>query len=177
MRLFYVFALLLTFTLPAYATPVSKDMANAYYQNCMAKQDPSFSQESQGFLCACTAAKMMDNLSIEDMQMMGRQDQSGRDALNKMIINVYAPCMEHPAREYHYNQCISNPQTAQLSGNPQALCGCMADQIAAHLRTNAQDVFTGILARNPNITDPMQALYDDPEFQQFARSKLLGCVR
>lgn len=167
---------LLISALPAFATPVTKDAANAYYLNCTSQSAQGLSEESKEYLCACTAAKMMENLSIEDVKMMGQQNQSGRNAMNKMIINVYAPCMNYPARDHYYNTCISNPKTRILGGNPQGLCGCMADEVATYLSTSGPQIFREILNRTPNITDPMSALTSDPKFERFAQSKLLGCV-
>lgn len=177
MRFFVVLTTLCLLSAPAFATPVSKDAANAYYQNCKSQSAEGMSRKSQDFMCACTAAKMMDHMSVEDVKMMGQQNESGRKATNKMIIQVYAPCIEYPARDHYYNNCISDPKTKTMTSSPKAMCSCMAGEIADHLKNNAQTVFREILTRNPNITDPMGALTSDPEFQQFARRKLLGCVR
>ena len=39
--------MLLVFISPAHATPVSKDTANQYFQNCKKQQDPRFSADIQ----------------------------------------------------------------------------------------------------------------------------------
>ena len=168
------FALIAT---SAHATPITKDMANNYYGSCMAKTTEGMSAESQKLLCACTAANMMNNMSVEDVKAMAQQDQNGRNATNKMVVDVYAPCIEYPAKEYYYNTCISNPQTAQMSKNPQGLCTCLGNEMASYLKANSRAVFQDLLMRNPAMVDPMSALTSDPKFQQFAQNKLLGCVR
>ena len=175
-RLVLIALLLLTAPSAAFATTITKDMANSYYSNCVAKNAPGISQKSKEYMCACTAAKMMDNLSLEDIQAMNQQNQAGRLATNKMLIDVYAPCIEFPAYDYYYNNCITDPNTKTMTSNPQRTCSCLSDQVAAYLKGNAQTIFRDILMRDPNITDPMAALTNDPRFQQFARSKLLGCV-
>lgn len=176
--------ILLVLLLPAAAqaqTPVSKDQANAYYANCVenaAKTEQRFSPQSQQEFCACTAARLTQYFYIEDMQIMTSQTHpNARKALNKMIVNVYAPCMEGPTREYHYAQCIENPQTASISGNPDQLCACAADAIGQHLRTHGARLFQDILAKDPNIVDPMSALYGDKEFQSFAQQRLMSCLK
>jgi hypothetical protein len=174
--------LIAAFSLPASAqTMVSKEQANTYFASCVensAKTETRFSPQSQKMFCACTAARLTQFFTVEDMQTMtSPTDPNARIALNKMIVNIYAPCMEEPTREYHYSSCISNPQVSALGGDPQRLCQCAADQIATHLATNGAQMFQDILNRNPTIVDPMQALYDDPKFQSFAQSKLMGCLR
>lgn len=162
-------------------TRVSPEQANSYYASCRenaAATEMRFSPAAQDMFCACTAAQLTQNFTIEDMQVMtDPQNPNAREALNRMIVQVYAPCMEEPTREYHYNSCVGNPQVSRLNGNPEQLCRCAADSIAAHLKQNGPRQFQEILARDPNVVDPMQALYDDPAFRSFAQSQLLGCVR
>ncbi|MEM9469840.1 MAG: hypothetical protein AAF988_06735 [Pseudomonadota bacterium] len=157
-------------------TPVSKDIANTYFANCKAQSDPRFSAASQEMFCACTAAQMVQSFTVEDMQAAGRQDEIGRAATNKMIINVYAPCIQYPAREYHYNSCITNPQTKILGGNTENLCQCTAEQVANHLSANAKQLFQQVLSANPNVADPMQALYNDKTFQATTQRQLMACL-
>ena len=161
----------------ANATPVDRPMAEAYFQNC--KSQPAqggLSAKSQKYLCACTAAAMMNTMQVEDVQAMSQPNAAGRAATNKMLINVYAPCMRFPAKDHYYNNCITNPQTKTLSRNPQKLCGCMSDEVANYLENRGPEVFKQILQRNPNIVDPMTALTNDKAFQSYAQSRLIGCV-
>ncbi|NQZ14488.1 MAG: hypothetical protein HRT94_06680 [Alphaproteobacteria bacterium] len=157
-------------------TPVSKEIANNYFINCKSQTDPRFSAASQEIFCACTAANMVQSYTLEDMQNASRPDEIGRAAANKLIINVYAPCIQFPAREYHYNSCVQNPQTKILGGDPQKLCACTAERVAAHIQQNAQSMFSQILAVNPTIADPMQALYSDNNFQKTAQAQLMACL-
>lgn len=169
---------LMAFSFPSFAqTPVPKETANAYFANCVkAPAQEGLSANAQQMLCACTAARMTQFFTVEGMQTATTPNAPGqREAFNRMLVDVYAPCMEEPAREFHYNACITNPQSARY-GNPQAVCECMAAQVANHMKANGPAVFRDILSRNPNIMDPMSALADDPSFTQFAQSKLLACI-
>jgi hypothetical protein len=166
-----------SFTLPANAqTKVSPDIANKYFTSCKSQSDPRFSAASQEMFCACTAAKMVESYSVEDMQNAQRQDEVGRAAANKLIVNVYGPCIQYPAREYHYNTCVQNPKTKILGKNVEQLCGCTAEKVAGHLQQNASSLFQQILAKNPTIADPMQALYDDQSFQKTVQGHLMSCL-
>jgi hypothetical protein len=160
-------------------TPVPNDVANKYFANCVA-QPPSqqFTVQAQQTLCACTAARMTQFFSMEDMKAMtdAANPAAQRPAFNKMLVNIYAPCMEEPTREFHYNACISDPETKRY-GDPAKICRCMADEVAAHMKVHGPTVFEELLSRNPNMTDPMSALADDPSFQTFAKSKLLACLK
>lgn len=157
-------------------TSISKEQTNQYYAACAAQTDPRFSKDTQKLFCACTAARYQQALTVEDVQIMGGQTQAARDAMNKMIVNVYAPCMQYPTRDYHYQTCISNPKV-KILGNPQKVCECSANEVAQYIGENGQALFAEILKTSPNITDPMQAIYNSEKFQSYAQSKLLGCIR
>lgn len=159
-------------------TPITPEMGNAYFGNCM-KQPSSqpMSQQSQQALCACTAAHMTQFFTREEVQAMGNPNPAiARPAYNKMMITVYAPCMEAPTYEHYYNTCINNPETAKL-GDPDKICPCMAGQIASHMKANSSAVFARLLQNNPNMMDPMAGLLADKEFNDFAQSNLVACVK
>lgn len=160
----------------AVAAPITKEMANQYYNDCVSKQAAqNFPEEEHKFFCACTASKMMDNMTTEDIAAMTVPDETGRAATNYMIVKVYAPCMEYPAKAHYYNTCINN-KTPAMGNNPEKTCNCMAGKVAKHIGNNGEKIFTDILARNPNIADPMSALESDKEFQNYVGQQLLGCV-
>jgi hypothetical protein len=154
-------------------------MANTYYNNCISKESPQkLSPESQEFLCACTASNMMETMTTDDIRALSNQEdrKTARLALNYMLVNVYAPCMEYPARDHYFNTCVNDPKTKKIGKNPEKICGCMADKVASHLAENGKDEFKEILSRNPNVTDPMGALEGDKKFQKYVSQQVLSCV-
>ena len=109
--------------------------------------------------------------------MSNQKDPVGaRQALNYMLVNVYAPCMEFPAKDHYFNTCYSDPKTKSLGKDTAKICSCMSEKVAAHLSQNGKELFKDILARNPNIVDPMSALESDPQFQNYVGKQALSCV-
>lgn len=162
---------------PALAqTPVTPEMASKFHANCINQEAPLLSAKAKELMCSCVAAQIIKTMTVEDVQAMGSQGPDARPAVNKMLLNVYAPCIEFPAYDYHYYSCIQSPDTAKLGSDPKKLCTCLASEVADFLDKNAQNVFSDILARNPNVVDPMSALTEDQEFQSFAQTQLLACV-
>lgn len=160
------------------ATEITDDMAANFYTACLTKDaGQELSKKGQEELCACTANNMQQNMTTEDIQAMGGEDEvAAREVVNLMILKVYAPCMEQPAREYYYNTCFSNPQMKSMSRNPKKTCGCVSDKIAEFLGNSGEKIFTEILERDPNIIDPMDALDSDPAFQSFVSEQISDCV-
>ncbi len=177
---YILFLLLLMFPNTSYSqTPITKESANAYFADCVQKQspDPSFKKESQDMFCACTAARLTTSYTMEDMTATASPDPAiARPAFNKIIYDVYAPCMETPTFDYYYNTCATNPDTSKY-GNVKSICQCLGGSMAMHLRNNGQALFKDLLQRNPQMTDPMQALTSDPAFQSFAQRELTACLK
>ncbi len=160
------------------AKAIDSDMAERYYQDCISKDRPqNLSEEGQDKLCACTASKMIESMDTNDIAALSSQDQTeARAAINHMIINVYAPCMEYPTRDYYFYTCASNPKTSIITKDPTKLCNCMSDKISKYMAKNGKDVFEDILTRTPNIIDPMSALESDPEFQNYTKQQATSCL-
>jgi hypothetical protein len=171
-------ALLLILPSLAFAqTPVSKETANGYFTNCV-KQPPSqqFSAESQNMFCACTAARLTQYFTMEDWTaMVDNKSPNQRPAFNKMMVNIYAPCMETPSYEHYYNTCLANPETKKY-GDSHKICTCLARAMASHMKVNGPNVLEQAIRRDPNIADPMTAITDDPSFTTFAQQNLVSCV-
>lgn len=171
-------AFLIFTTVAAHAqTPVTKETANAYFSNCLQQPSPGMSDQTKQYMCACTAAQMQKSMTVEDIRTMAQQSAAGRLATNKMITEVYAPCIEYPARDHYYLNCMNDPKTKNYTSNVQGMCTCLASQVAGYLKQNAKSEFTRILSRTPNITDPMSALTNDPAFMRFAQTKMMACIR
>jgi hypothetical protein len=180
----FMFLLLLVVATPSWAqTPISKETSNTYFSNCIKAshnqpQPQQLSQESQNMLCACTAARLTTNFTMEDMQTMTGQDPvAARLAYNKMLVDIYAPCMETPSYDYYYATCLQNPETQKYGNDVKSICKCLGGTMALHLRNNGSEVFRRLLQTNPNMTDPMAALTSDPEFKIFASQKLTSCLK
>lgn len=161
---------------PARAEAVSKDFADAYYQNCMGKPNPILSDKTKDMLCTCTAARMMKSLTREEMQTMTQDDEAGRLALNKMLIEVYTPCMEFPIRDLVYDNCVKNKSNVPNFKNFEGLCGCMASETAEYVAKEGPQTIRNALKENPFISDPMGPLMTSPEFQKASQDFTMSCM-
>lgn len=160
----------------AQGTAVSKDMADKYYQNCLSQPNPILSDKTKDMLCTCTAARMMKQLTVEDMRTMTQNDQNGRLALNKMLIEVYTPCMEFPVRDLVYDNCIKNRSQMSQVKNLEGLCGCMASSTAEFVAKEGPQTIQNALKSDPFISDPLGPLMSSPEFQKASQDFTMACL-
>jgi hypothetical protein len=174
MKYFILLTALLCVYLPAYAqTPVSKERADEYLANCLKQPAvPGLSESGKQTVCACTAARLPVYFTVEDWNAMtGPDTNTARPAYNKMMTDVYAPCMEEPTREKYYALCAENPSVNQ------EVCKCTADSIAAYMKNNGGKVFGEILARNPMTMDPMAELENNTAFATYKEAAARNCIR
>lgn len=161
------------------AMPVGKDMANSYYANCLDKRDERMTEDSQKAMCACTAAKMMESMTVEDMTVMSSDTPDSRLMLNKMLIEVYAPCMSFPVQDLVETQCLNDEKVATIGfrQTKKSLCHCMAEKTGQWFTTRGKYLMFELLQKNPNITDPISPVMESKSFKEESYSNLRACLK
>ncbi len=178
-RIFFILAFILFVPLAAHAqTPIDSTTAKTYYANCMAKGDPRLTAESHEALCACTAAAMQKSMTVEDVQEMNASTPESRDKLNKMLTEVYAPCMSYPVQDLVTAQCQQD-EKIKLMGlkDMGGLCSCMGKRTGDWFSTAGRSLMAEVLKANPTITDPVGPVMESKAFQQQAYQNLMTCVQ
>lgn len=173
MKYLLLVTLLLVPSMAKAQTLVSKETANTYFANCVKTASPTqdMSVEGQELLCACTAARLTQFFTMEEWQAMMSSDPAiQRPAYNKMMTDIYAPCMAQPTRERYMKRC------ARTAGLEQRICACTADRLALHVQNSGPQIFARLLAQNPNMQDPWAALESDPEFNAYIDKAGQSCT-
>lgn len=157
-------------------TPVNDEMAKAYYDSCMGQRDQRMSNEAQDSLCTCTAEKMKTAMSVEQIRTMGQNDQDGRNMLNKMLLDVYAPCMAEPLAEIIEDQCRLDEKMEVKGMHKTELCACVAQKTGEWFTVEGRDAMAEVLAGNPNISDPISPVMESPGFKEKSFANMLACA-
>ncbi len=164
---------------PAQAqTKLSKEQGNNYYYNCKSKPDPRMRPESQDAMCACTSVMMMEKMTVEEVQVMMGDTPQSRQALNKMLIEVYAPCMNYPVQDLVGMQCLEDKKIDALGSNvpKEELCGCVAETTAMWFVNEGRALLREVLVKNPNITDPVGPIMETAKFKKKSYDNLVACL-
>lgn len=166
--------LALAFATPALAqTPVSDQAVQAYVAGCVKQPSRTMDAATLTQFCQCSGLHIQKNMSLEEVKAQAGNDQAARNALNKVVTQVYAPCMEYPVRALVALQCKQNPETA---GHPQ-VCACAADSMALYTQREAQKQLPQLLAANPNMTDPSAVFMSTPQFEAAQKQIADTCGR
>jgi hypothetical protein len=172
MKQILMILLLMIFTVPAMAgAKISPDQVKQFSASCLknGEQDQTMSPQTKQIFCACTGQFMQRNLTMTDLQNMSAKGQIGRNAANKMLTGVYAPCMEFPVRDMIQKQCMNDVKQASV-------CSCLSKNMAAYTAKSAQTTLKQVLAKTPNAFDPMGAIIDSPEFQAQQKQITMQCL-
>lgn len=163
---------------PALATPVSKDAANNFYLACRSAPDPRMTPETQNAMCACNAAMLMEKMSVEEVDTMKEQSQAGRDMLNKMLLEVYAPCMNYPVQDLIEAECLRNENISKagISMSKEHICSCTANKMAEWFAKDGLELMRTTIKQHPNITDPIGPVMESQAFKSQSYSTLTSCL-
>lgn len=152
-------------------TPLTNDMVTKYYNQCLVASDKegTMTPQSSKSYCACTAGQMKNWISQENIKAMGGQDQAARDVINKVLVNVNAPCTRFPIHDMVYKEC-----TRKMNG--ESTCQCLASGIASYLEGQSETLMGKILAANPNAYDPLGEIMNSAEYQQQEKAIAMSCI-
>lgn len=155
------------------ATPLTGQQTEKYLGNCMSQPSPTMDTTPQKReFCECTALQMQKHITVEDIAAQSGNDQAARDSLNKTITQVYSPCIQYPIYALVMKRCMADANVTDKSA-----CTCSAKKMAEYTAQEAQGKLPAILAANPNVTDPSEALMGTPEFEAAQKQIADTCGR
>ena len=169
---------------PAASAPEEtiESFSRRYNENCLKKQNDVLKGDDLRMLCACTSSKLQEKMTVGEIRQMATDTPEGQVQRNRMVIDVYAPCMEYPSRALLMSRCADyktslekTPQGQALNG--EAICSCLAQNMAAYVAVNAQAILTKKLAVSPSDMDPLGAFLNSPEYQAQVNSTFASCVQ
>ena len=152
-------------------------LANSYYENCLLENHPVLTPASKNILCACTSAKLSEEMTPPQIKAMFEEGPAGDEARNRMLMFVYAPCMEYPVRDLITQNCMGNPEVAKTASEPTALCECLGNQMGAYMAEKGPVVIEMALRTNPDSLDPLGNFFNSYAFQAQSRQHMSDCIR
>jgi hypothetical protein len=159
--------------------PVTQKIANSYYDVCMSKEDSRMDTESQMNLCSCASARMMKELTLEDMVRMSPdvKNTAGRAIYNKMLVNVYGPCLKLAVQKTLAQQCVDDRKIQQfMLRDTRGMCECMAARTGDYMDAESDNILVTIIDQDPKVTDLYPRLMSSPRVRDAAESFVFSCM-
>lgn len=151
--------------------------ANDYYKNCLAQKHPVLQGDDLKLLCGCTSAKFSENMTLEQVQAMQTDSKEGLYQRNRMMMFVYAPCIEFPTRALVMHQCINDTKVRYTMKNPSKTCVCLADGVAKDMKERAPEVIKNALVLNPKDLDPLALLLNSSAYENRTIYHTKACIQ
>ncbi len=174
-KLLLMMALLFIATAPSLSyganTQITGEMTEKYFANCVAgaEKQGTMTPDSQKKYCACTAMNMQKTMTQEDLSALSGRGDAARAALNKVLISVNGPCLQYPTHDLIHGKCMTDVK------NP-AICSCLSNKMANFMKDISARMLPDILAKDPNIFDPVTPIMETPEFVQTQQKIALSCA-
>jgi hypothetical protein len=150
--------------------------ANDYYANCKKQKHAVLKGEALELLCGCTSSKIPEVMTVTQMEATQYDTPEGLKQRNRVLTDVYTPCIHYPAQALIFDQCLSNPQVSSSMKNYKHVCKCLADNMAGLMKENAPATIDQALKDNPENLDPLRALLESPSFNEASQVHMKACV-
>lgn len=153
-------------------------MADAFYINCLRKTNPDISTQNLQGMCQCAAEHMKTAMTPDQIKVMAQDNEAGRDELNHMLLDVYAPCMNYPVQSMVEKQCLNDPKTENLPGgiDREKICYCMAVKTGEWFTGHGRSLMRDVIAKDPKVYDPVGPIMEDPTFKKASYDNLAKCL-
>lgn len=161
---------------PVKAPQNIKDYTNQYYKNCLAQKHPILKDEHLKLMCACTASNIPDNMSVEQIKAMSTDTSEGLHQRNRMMLFVYAPCIEHPTRALVLDSCLGNENLTETMKHEKKVCNCLADGMSEYMKVTAPKFIESAIKRNINDIDPLRVLMESKSYENKTEEIMHRCV-
>lgn len=153
-----------------------EDYANRYYENCLTQKHPLLKDDNLELLCSCTAAQLPKAMTVDQIRQMKDDTAEGQYQRNRMMLFVYAPCIEHPTRALVLDQCMNDPKVQTGIKNFKTVCNCLADGMAAFMKERAPSTIETAIKFNEKDIDPLRKLLESTAFDEMSRAKMGECI-
>lgn len=153
-----------------------KQFANQYYKNCLTKENPVLQKDSHKLFCACTSAKISETLTMEDMKILMETTPEGQEQRDRITLLVYVPCMEHPAHDLIYSNCVNDPGVKKSFRRAPKVCGCLADGMTAYWLKNGEKIVMAEGLKQGASLDPLVRFFNSPAYQEQSQYFTKTCV-
>ncbi|PZP54546.1 MAG: hypothetical protein DI586_09590 [Micavibrio aeruginosavorus] len=144
--------------------PISIELANQVYENCVFHIPSRFTPEAREYYCACNSASLRGNFKMNEYRELQRQSnrKPGNKSFDKYIKTSVAPCLDMPVEQIEYLACLLDTSNDVRVGYVPGFCGCVSKKMKTHAKAMAEVEIMEKLSSDPNaFKDPVDALWNN----------------
>ncbi len=152
-----------------------EEFANQYYGNCLRQDHPKVDEQALEILCACTAAKMPDEMDLRQAMLMQTNTSSGQLQRLRFMEFIYSPCLKFPVADMVERRCLDDKAKMDPIRRDNAVCRCTGEAMGQYMESKAPGYVNLAVRRNLSNVDPLKLLYDSKQFNNIYERKFLYC--
>ncbi len=158
------------------AQKTGKEYANEHFMKCIAVNKPHYTTEIQEYMCACTASKISQFLSPDEIKIMPEETKKGEAARLKYIIHAHTPCMKDAIKEISFNACkTSSFLKKNMITGKKKVCDCVVSGMQELLNNIDTRIVTSALITEPTTLDPLHYFMGTNEYLSTTDSYIRNC--
>lgn len=170
------------------STPVPNELAKEYYNSCMAEGTAEYiTQEHLEDMCACVSTQVQQTMTVEELEILHGPDPIASERIQKKImITVYAPCMEFTMHDVVLNTCnesqmMIDATTGWGGGGTDKTnkisCKCVAKKTTEYIAKNSQEIMIEELENDPFTLNPNSLILFSDKFRTQMQNATIECVK
>ncbi len=167
----------------ARAETLTESQTQRFYEQCLSSDighgKYMLTEDVKTDLCQCVRTQLETGAITEsDLGAASAGDNRFTpDLKEKILANVYAPCLHTPVHDLFYQGCKSDPQISGAVMEPEKFCSCVADQVSSFIAENGSQLIETQAGDQGAIGNPLGTLIKSQKFQDISQTALLTCVR
>ena len=152
------------------------EFAFRYKQRCVKTVHPIIADKYLDLFCSCASNNILNEMTFEEMQQAQYKSAEGSFQRQRMLMFVYAPCIEKPLNTMILNDCVNNVRSKHLMKNIYGTCGCLADEVAREIQAVTPQYIRGAIRRREDVLNPLDLLVNTDDFERKMRHKTKVCL-
>ncbi len=150
-------------------------MANRYYKTCIEEKSLSFDDIEKDILCSCVAAKMSENLTVDEFKGLDKKTKAGKKARNMMLAYSYAPCMGYVINKKASTDCYISKRLDDIIIGKSLICKCVADRFKQHIALDAPRMIIRSQLYEPMDLNPLERYFMEKDYHAQHRIIMNQC--
>ncbi|MGB4057996.1 MAG: hypothetical protein WBK77_07930 [Alphaproteobacteria bacterium] len=157
-----------------------QDYSNVYFKACLASNSDISMTEYVKTQCGCTALKMVEFMSIQDMKHLFSETKEGDFQQGRVMMLAYMPCMYTSVNQFVFDNCFYDDNSRTKLRRPRKTCECYARNMGNYVASNGQYLVPGFVRdgydKKKAVPNPLVHILLGERFLRHANEEFEKCV-
>lgn len=154
----------------------SEEFVKSHFKKCLARDHLSLSDKQVESICSCSAANLNETLSFEEMKLMTKSSDIGKEARQKFLAYAYAPCLKYLVADISKNDCLGSELAKNIKIGKLNVCKCVEKKMVSIFERQAPSFMIEAVAQNPMTLDPVDNYFSSEGYISQRDGYIKECI-